>query len=689
MRIYILAATMALTSSLWSQNIIKCHTDEYQAERELADATIATRRAEAEAAIQSKIASFQKDGAESVLNTIPVVVHIMYATSDDNITDEQVHDALAVLNEDMRKLNADASNVRSIFAGVQADMEVEFKLAKIDPSGNCTNGITRTHTPLSLAANNNVKALNAWPNNKYLNIWVVNFIDRNAPPGSLILGYSAFPYNGIPATEDGIVIRHDQMGRIGTAVSNGRTLTHEVGHWLNLYHTFQSGCNGGDQCADTPPVASASSGCNYNQNTCSNDSPDLVDMIENYMDYSNDVCMNTFTQDQKTRAKAVLGISYMRGNITSAANLVATGVNQTSYTCDPDAEFYFNKTYICEGESMTFYDNSAYAGTATKSWEFINGSNVQTASGDSVTIAFTNPGDYTVKLTINANGKSDTETQQGAFRVWQTNNSYYTNQFAADFETNLPNATWLAEDVDADGVTWETTDYAKQAGLKSVYVHNFNAISGGQDELISAPIVLNNVPSATLKFHYASSRINSNTGDQLRIWVSKDCGETWILRRFLNAAALMTTSNFVTSDFYPKSNEWVQTTVGLNPDITAPYILVKFQFLGGGGNNFFLDNAFIDFGIGIEEQALDFNNNFLVPNPASTTSDVYFSMNNSGNIEFSVIDLQGREVFNSGLKNFEAGDHQYSLPVYQWNAGVYFVRMTGTNGSNTMKLVVE
>lgn len=137
-----------------------------------------------------------------------------------------------------------------------------------------------------------------------------------------MLGYSAFPYNGIPVTQDGIVIRHDHLGNVGTAAgTRHRTLTHEVGHYLNLYHTFQNGCGFGDQCADTPPVVSASSGCNAAQNSCSTDSPDLVDMIENYMDYTNDACMNTFTLNQKARAKAVLNSPVLRGNLTTAANL--------------------------------------------------------------------------------------------------------------------------------------------------------------------------------------------------------------------------------------------------------------------------------------------------------------------------------------------------------------------------------
>ncbi len=115
--------------------------------------------------------------SQGVLHTIPVVFHVVYATEEDNISREQLLDGIRVLNEDFRRLNADAVNTRPIFQSVAADSEIEFKIATRDPNGNCTNGVTRTQSNLSLVANDNVKGVAvSWPNDIYLNIWVVNDI---------------------------------------------------------------------------------------------------------------------------------------------------------------------------------------------------------------------------------------------------------------------------------------------------------------------------------------------------------------------------------------------------------------------------------------------------------------------------------------------------------------------------------
>jgi hypothetical protein len=296
---------LAGSLQLQAQTTHRCGTDEYHAGL----AGFEDRRARTDATL----AQWMQDNpgldqyTPEATYTIPVVFHVMYYDQTDNISEAQINDALIRLNKDFRRLNSDAGQLRSIFTARAADLNIEFVRAKVDPTGKCTNGITRTQTPLTLAASNNVKSVVGWDNKKYLNIWVVRDIDlAGTQPNVIVLGYAAFPYNGLPGTQDGIVIRHDQVGGTGTSVSNGRTLTHEAGHYFNLYHTFQGGCGQGDQCADTPPVTTASDGCNKTQNTCTNDVPDLPDMLENYMDYSDDNCMNTFTLDQRSRAWAVL-----------------------------------------------------------------------------------------------------------------------------------------------------------------------------------------------------------------------------------------------------------------------------------------------------------------------------------------------------------------------------------------------
>ncbi len=242
--------------------------------------------------------------------TIPVVVHVVYKTNAQNISDAQIQTQIDVLNEDFRRLNADANNTWS----QAADTEIEFCMATVDPSGGSTNGIQRrsTNKP-SFSANdfmkyNNKGGLDAWPAADYLNIWVCNL-------GSGLLGYAQFP-GGNPAT-DGVVCDYAYFGTIGTATAPfnlGRTATHEVGHWLNLRHIWgDGGCSVDDFVADTPLSDAANYGCASGHVSCGS-----TDMVENYMDYSDDACMNLFTSGQSTRMDALFASGGARESLTTS-----------------------------------------------------------------------------------------------------------------------------------------------------------------------------------------------------------------------------------------------------------------------------------------------------------------------------------------------------------------------------------
>ncbi|MCB0560802.1 MAG: T9SS type A sorting domain-containing protein [Phaeodactylibacter sp.] len=267
----------------------------------------------------------QQNAQRAVTGTIviPTVVHIVYRTSAENISDAQVQSQIDVLNEDFRRLNADAANTPSVFQGVAADAEIQFCLASVDPSGNATTGITRTVTTrTSFGTNDLVKSSStggkdAWPAGDYLNIWVCNI-------GGGILGYAQFP--GGPAATDGVVNDYRYTGRYGTAQAPfnlGRTATHEVGHWLNLRHIWGDGnCNADDFVSDTPTAGGANytgSPCTFpGPNSCNDGAGDLPDMFQNYMDYSDDGCMNLYTQGQKTRMRALFEPGGFRASLLNS-----------------------------------------------------------------------------------------------------------------------------------------------------------------------------------------------------------------------------------------------------------------------------------------------------------------------------------------------------------------------------------
>ena len=263
--------------------------------------------------IEKHTQNFLKNPTRDVTGTvtIPVVVHVVYNTSAENISDAQIQTQIDVLNDDFRRLNSDADNTWS----QAADSEIEFCLATVDPSGNATTGITRTSTSVtSFGTNDQVKfnssgGKDAWPAADYLNIWVCDISGG-------ILGYAQFP-GGNPAT-DGVVNDYQYFGTIGTATAPfnlGRTMTHEVGHYLNLRHIWGDGnCNADDFVSDTPTSDAPNYGCALGHVSCSS-----TDMVQNYMDYSDDACMNLFTQGQKARMRALFDTGGARESLLSSA----------------------------------------------------------------------------------------------------------------------------------------------------------------------------------------------------------------------------------------------------------------------------------------------------------------------------------------------------------------------------------
>lgn len=266
-----------------------------------------------------------QDKATGIVYTIPVVVHIVYRTAAENVTDAQVQSQIDVLNEDYRLLNADHVNTPSLFAGLKADAEIQFCLAKTDPTGASTTGITRTvTTKTSFGTNDAVKSASTggkapWNTAAYLNLWVCNI-------GGGILGYAQFP--GGPASTDGVVIDYRYFGRGGSAVApfnKGRTATHEVGHWLNLYHIWGddgTACTGSDNVADTPNQADENYGCpTFPTASCSNTS----DMYMNYMDYTDDACMYMFSAGQATRMRALFATGGARAGLLTSNGCATSG----------------------------------------------------------------------------------------------------------------------------------------------------------------------------------------------------------------------------------------------------------------------------------------------------------------------------------------------------------------------------
>ena len=294
---------------------------------------------------QSRLAELNKTTVSTSI-TIPIVFHINDATNPEKVTLAQVQSAIDILNEDFNGLNPEFNNLRSEFQIIASSLEINFCLASIDPDGNATNGITYHYNSYNGREPNGsggaVKAVSVWSCDKYLNIWVVNEVETD---GSIYnSGWAFYPSTSlVDQGLDGIVYNHrylgygqgssDVSGPTSWQAKMARVLTHEVGHYLNLMHTFENYCTfPGDDVTDTPPVYHhGSNNCDQNWTLCTG-----VTIVndENYMDYSD--CPSMFTDGQKTRALTALNSSVgYRSNLWSVANLIEVGC-QSVTTIQPE-----------------------------------------------------------------------------------------------------------------------------------------------------------------------------------------------------------------------------------------------------------------------------------------------------------------------------------------------------------------
>lgn len=338
--------------------------------------------------------------SDELLITIPVVVHVVWKTSAQNIPDAQILSQIDVLNEDYRRLNADTTNTPAAFEDVAADVEIQFCLASTDPDGNPTDGITRTETTVtSFSQSNGVKydsqgGKNAWDTELYLNMWVCNL-------GGGLLGYAQFPNSGSSAT-DGVVIGYKYFGYNapgGYPYNKGQTVTHEVGHWLNLYHIWGDdggACSGSDLVPDTPNQGNNYWGCpSFPQTSCSSQ-----DMFMNYMDYTDDACMNIFTEGQKLRIHACIN-SYRPELFDSPG--CATDL--------PTAAFEANHTKVPHNCGVDFTDLTV-GDPISWSWTFENGVPATSTEQHPTGILWESSGSFNVSLAAtNASGTNTIEVE--------------------------------------------------------------------------------------------------------------------------------------------------------------------------------------------------------------------------------------------------------------------------------------
>ncbi len=622
---------------------------------------------------------FKKNQKRNILNdtvlfTIPVVFHVIHTYGNENISKAQIFDAVDILNLSFQRLNNDTSDVIPLFQPIFANSQIRFRLANIDPQGNCTDGITRTFSPLTNIAGDNVKTLIDWPSNSYLNIWVVESIASGAA------GYAYYP--GISAASDGVVILNDYVGSIGTANGSNyssRSLTHEVGHWLNLPHTWgstntpglSSNCNIDDGISDTPNTIGVNNfSCNTAQNTCGQ-----IDNVQNYMDYAS--CHKMFTEEQKFTMHAALTSSVgSRDLLWDPATLLATGTEDghVSTLCAPIADISSNLKSICEGGTITFNDFSWKGDVASRVWTF-NGGNPSSSTLANPTVTYLNAGTYDVSLTVtNASGTS-TITRLANVNVTPANaiNVVPANE---SFETiSLPGSDWLIEN-QGNNNTWEVTTAASTSGTKSARILNTSGNVAGIDDLISAPFNMSNITGPQLTFKLAFASKGSVDNSSLTIFASTDCGKTWSQRYQKSGATLQTTANPIFLSLVPTANQWRLETISLPNSVYGgkSSVRFKFQFKNDNGNNIYIDDINITGLVGVNEILAEQFSFKAWPNPSSSNLNVQLDLPSSTNVTLELFDALGRKIDASQPSTVSKGLFNYTL-VNKNYSGVYILKV--------------
>ncbi|MDW3210361.1 MAG: choice-of-anchor J domain-containing protein [Reichenbachiella sp.] len=553
------------------------------------------------------------------LYEIPVVVHVVHQASEPegtggNIPMGQITSQINTLNEDFRRMNADRVNTPAEFEDAAADVKLEFVLAKRDPEGLPTSGVVRVVGNQDFYSISQAKELAAnsyWPAEEYLNIWVAHM------SGGL-LGFAKFPVSNEPGMDedpnlnrliDGVYVDYEYFGTGFNAddFSKGRTLVHEVGHWLGLRHIWgDGGCSVDDFCTDTPVQGSSSSGCpDVSQTSCS-----TIDMFQNYMDYTDDECMNLFTNCQGDRMRTVLENSPRRKELLSSSgaqeaiqvandlgirSVISPTFGNCSLELSPQVEVRnygsnnissFSIELLLDGEvqitdsyvetliplQSIFVDLSEIS--ISKNVEEIsikilsvNGGIDGNADNDCESVSTFFPSIQIAPLTEDYEG-----TEESIAELWKMKNSNL-NPPAWGFAT-APNAT-----------------IENKAAMLSYYGAPGGSF-GELDYLLSPVLDLTELPTADLKFKYAYANHDTNLSDALTVMVSTDCGATFPQDNILfqKIGAELSTSPATNSLFVPADQaDWVEIDINFG-EFSTKEVVIAFVGSNGGGNNLYLDD---------------------------------------------------------------------------------------------------
>ncbi len=556
---------------------------------------------------------------ENEVYQIPVVVHVIHNGEEigagTNLSDEKIIEQINLLNKDFRRTNDDAINTPLEYQNVWADVEIEFVLAVRDPEGLPTTGITRTRGTkdrFKFSEDAILKSHINWPAEDYMNLYIADLQG--------FLGWAQFPVMNLDGLEgefkterltDGVVLDYKYVGlneNTNNFESFGRTATHEIGHFLGLRHIWgDGGCSLDDYCEDTPFSNDDTDGCPSNKESCGS-----RDMIENFMDYTNDECMNLFTQCQKERMRIIMENSPRRKSLLSSNALTPP----QEYTIDLGIRSINIDTDlgVCNSTVTPQLQVRNYGGETLDSFKIeMRINNVLTyeeinytklTSGEILTITFpqstfstTENNTITFEITEVNSGQDENPSNDLSIRQFTIPPSEDL-PLEEEFEDAL-NA-WSQYNFPVNNPYWQESTAPNESVNNTAYLAPYystnNNVYGNFDYLITPVVDLSSFNSTVLTFDYAYAPRPDFFTDGLIVAVSTDCGlsfkrENYLFERYGNQLA---TASSLDQEFFPISvNDWQSAYLDLSNYSDEENVRIAFIGVNGGGNNLFIDNVSI------------------------------------------------------------------------------------------------
>jgi len=634
--------------------------------------------------------------------TVPVVFHIVL-NNPAVVTNDQIQAQLDTLNKDYAGLNGDSVKIPSYFKTLFGKSGIQFCLARQTPSGEPTNGIERTTTSKTSFSNSDdgVKHVasggaDAWDPSSYFNVWI-------CPLSNGILGYGTFPGGGND-NEQGVAIDYRAIpGGSYAAYNGGKTLTHESGHYFNLYHIWGDDggtCTGTDFVDDTPNQGTSNSVCptGIKTDNCTTSGNGI--MYQNYMDYTYDDCLVMFTTQQADRMEAAL-LAYRPSLLISSGCQLPSLYNYDAQlrSVNQPAQRICTNTFA---PAITIRNRGTQTLTSLQVTTVVDNASTNSFlwTGSLAPLAFTDitvnavtvsAGNHVLKVYLsNPNNNADQNIVNDTLTI---NFLYYppVSALSESFEGSVfPPVGWDIVNPD-EGITWQLANGVAKTGNSSAMMNNFNYSVTGQLDYLRMPGI--NIPAGTdsafFSFQVAAATFtnintSNNVWDTLEVLASTDCGNTFTSLYKKWGSNLVTHTAPVTSSFVPTASEWRKDSINISNYSGTGNLLLAFRNTTATENNIYIDD--VNLRTVIINPNLKSRGFLVTPSPTTGAVTVQFYPQPTDVKGIAIFNMNGQkvaEVIPNGQSNY------YLLDIGRYASGVYMVRVVMGNNVLVKKIIKQ